>query len=94
MRNNKCECAGWAVYGSESFGNHHHCNCKKYNTEKYPYLLYYENALDCWLFTPDSVDQIISAEDQFEDGSIVEIEFKRKDFTDAEIDCFNEVEGE
>lgn len=80
-----CECMTWAGYGPESWGKHHHINCPKHKTEKFPYLFYYEEAESAWIPVPEKVENMISAEDQLEDGEKIEIEFKRVDMTDEEI---------
>lgn len=82
-----CECKAWAGYGPDSFGRHHHANCPKYHTEKFPYLLYYEEAIDAWTFAPGKVENMIAVADQLDDGGDMELMFKRKDMTDAEYDA-------
>jgi hypothetical protein len=76
-----CDCINWAGYGSASFGKHHHVNCPKYHTEKFPYLLYYEEAIDAWTFAPERVEHIVD----LDDGDDMVISFKCKSFADAEV---------
>lgn len=80
-----CECSSMAGYGPDSWGKHHHVNCPKYSTEKHPYLLYYEEVIDAWTFAPEKVENLIAVADQLDDGDDMELMFKRKDMTDAEI---------
>ena len=81
-----CECTSWAGYGDQSFGKHHHVNCPKYKTEKFPRLFYYEEAENCWVPVPDKVDgELIVTEEQLSDGEEMEIMFRRKDMTDEEF---------
>ena len=67
-------------------GKHHHKQCPKYKTEKFPYLLYYEEAINAWTFAPDRVKNLVD----LEEGDDMEIQFKCKKFTDAEIDAVPE----
>lgn len=79
-----CECIGWVILGPQDRGEHHHVNCPKYGTEKFPMLMYYEEAVNAWIPAPNLVENIIEA-DQLESGEDVELRFKRVDFTDAEL---------
>lgn len=73
--------------GERSAGRNHHKRCPNYETEEFPYLMYYEEAIDAWTFAPDKVDgQLIVTEDQLEDGEDMEVRFKRVDLTDKEFD--------
>lgn len=81
-----CECASMVGYGPESWGKHHHVNCPLYQTEKHPYLFYYEEACDAWVPVPEKVDgELICTADQLENGEDMELRFKRVDMTDAEL---------
>ena len=82
-----CECMDMAVTGPESTGQHHHVNCPKYKTEKFPTLFYYEEAINSWTPAPDNIEHMLCVEDQLEDGEKIELEFKRIDLTDAEFDA-------
>lgn len=85
--NRLCECISWARIPDLPHGNHHHARCQKYQTEKFPYLMYYEEAIDAWTFAPVELGNIIDAESHFcaGDDEIVRISFKRADLTDAEV---------
>lgn len=84
---NKCECLSWAGVAPEDWGKHHHKNCPKYHTEKFPYLFYYEEAIDAWTFAPERLDQIISITDQLDEGESMALTLKRQDYTDAEVEA-------
>ena len=82
-----CDCLKtMAGYYPESFGEHHHKECPKYKTEKFTHLFYYEDSINAWAPAPDKIEHIISASDQLEEGDTIEIQFKRVDMTDEEID--------
>jgi len=82
-----CECINMCLpEGPESMGMHHNKMCPEYKAKKYPYLFYYEEAVDSWIPAPDKTEHIIATEDQLEDGEKIEIEFKRVDMTDDEYD--------
>lgn len=66
-------------------GKHHHEDCPKYATEKFPYLLYYEDTVDGWVITPEYLENIVVT-DQLDVGEEQEIRFKRVDMTDKEHD--------
>ena len=85
-----CACMTWAGYYPESWGRHHHKNCEKYKTQKYPYLFHYEEAVDAWVPAPDALENIIVVEDQLETDEVVQIQFKRVDMTDEEIESLPE----
>lgn len=80
-----CECINMAGYGPDSWGKHHHVSCSKYETEKHPYLFYYEDAVNAWIPAPDKVENMISASDQLDDKEEIEIKFQRVDMTDKQI---------
>lgn len=81
-----CECASWCLAaGPESGGKHHHKNCPKYATEKFPCLLYWEEGVDAWVPVPVFVENMIEAQNLSE-GDVEEIRFKRIDLTDKEFD--------
>ena len=80
-----CECLSWAGCGDISWGKHHHVNCEKYSTNKYPYLFYYEEAVDAWVPAPVTIEHLIVVDDQLENGEEMEIRFRRVDMTDKEI---------
>jgi hypothetical protein len=85
-----CDClARMAGYYPDSFGNHHHKNCDRYKTEKFPYLFYYEDAVDSWVPMPDKLENFMLAEDQ-PDIEEIEVRFKRVDMTDEEFDALPE----
>ena len=87
MEIKKCCCKGlFTITTLSDHGEHHHRMCPKYRTEKFPQLFYQEGAVDAWIPAPDRVDEIISVEDQLHDGDTLEIEFKRFDMTDEEMD--------
>ena len=88
-RRDMCVCMTWAGYYPESWGVHHHKNCDNFKTEKFPYLFYYEEAINAWVPVPDKMENLMSAEDQPEIEEI-EIRFKRIDMTDEEIDSLPE----
>ena len=80
-----CEsCSSMVGYDETSWGKHHHVNCPKYDTEKFPYLFYYEEAENAWCPAPDNLCDVIEL-DAYSDGEKVDIEFKRVDFTDKEL---------
>jgi len=82
-----CDCLkSMAGYYPDSFGKHHHKECPKYKTEKFPYLLYYEEAINAWTFTPERVENLVD----LEDGDDIDIQIKCKSFTDAEVDAVPE----
>ena len=81
-----CDCLKMAGINPDNWGEHHHKNCPKYKTEKFVHLSYYEDAVNAWVPAPDKIEEIISAGDQLEDGDTIEIQFKRCDMTDEEID--------
>ena len=80
-----CVCHDWTTKLRPVIQNHHP-QCEKYHTEKFPYLFYYEEAENAWVPAPDSIEGIISVEDQLEMGEDMEIQFKRVDLTDEEFD--------
>ena len=81
-----CKCRLMAGYGPDSFGKHHHVNCPNYESEKYPYLFYYEEAVDAWVPVPEKVDgELIVTVDQLDIGEEMEIRFKCVEYTDKEI---------
>lgn len=57
---------------------------------KKPRLFYYEDAIDAWTLAPDMVENIIDLDSFLEDGEIIEIQFKRQDMTDDEINALPE----
>lgn len=80
----KCECMNWcwdestAIIKNEDV--HHHPKCEKFRTQKYPYLFYYEDAVDYWIpFCDGSIDP-----DQYDEDEVFDIQFKRVDLTDKE----------
>ena len=79
-------CKNFVITGSESHGQHHHKMCPRYKTEKFPYLFYYEDAVDCWIPVPDKLENIISVSDNMDVGEFIEIKFNRVDLTDREYD--------
>ncbi len=86
-----CDCLKtMAGYYPESFGEHHHKQCPKYKTEKFPHLFYEEDGLNAWVPAPDLIDNILVVEDQFVEGETIKITFKRFDMTDEEIDSLPE----
>ncbi len=87
-----CACLTMAGYGPDSYGKHHHKKCPKYKTEKFPYLAYYEEAVNAWIPAPELVSELISVEDQLELGDTMTLEFKRYDLTDYEFDNMPEAE--
>jgi len=86
-----CECMNWAMIPKDGFTlQHHHYECSKYKTEKFPRLFYYEEAENAWCLAPDKVEHIINT-DNLDDGDSADIQFKRVDLTDEEIDTLSEV---
>ena len=86
-----CDClARMAGYYPESFGEHHHKECPKYKTEKFPQLFYEEDGLNAWVPAPDRIDNILVVADQFDEGEVIKIAFKRFDMTDEEMDSLPE----
>jgi len=80
-----CDCAKTLPQiGNEHLAVHHHEHCKGYATEKFPYLLYYEEAVGAWVFAPEKVENIIEA-DQMDVGDENTISFRRSDLTDKEV---------
>ena len=80
------DCMDMTIATLDDIGEHHHRMCPKYRTEKFPHLFYYEDAVNAWVPAPNKIEEIISASDQLENGEIIEIQFKRCDMTDEEID--------
>lgn len=80
------DCKGMVITTLTDLGEHHHRMCPKYRTEKFTHLFYYEDAVNAWVPAPDKIEEIISATDQLEEGDTIEIQFKRVDMTDEEID--------
>ncbi len=64
-------------------GKNHHKRCEGYKAEKFPYLFYYEDAVDAWVPAPDEIAMIISTT-SLDDKEKISIEFKRIDLTDEE----------
>ncbi len=58
---------------------------------KKPRLFYFEEAEDCWCPAPDDIASILDLESFSGDGDVIEIQFKRVDMSDAEIDNLEEV---
>lgn len=82
-----CECIGWCWVGPQDGGKHHHRKCPGFETEKFPRLFYYEEAIDAWAPVPEKVDgEMICTADQLDDGEHMEIQFRRRDMTDKEFD--------
>lgn len=67
-------------------GNHHHKLEAAYRLERYPYLFYFEEAVDGWIPVPERIDEIISVVDSLEKDEKIEIQFQRFDLTDEEFD--------
>lgn len=84
-----CECLTWTAYNPEKMGLRHHYNCTKYHTEKIPHLMYYCEAVNAWVPVGKDSDTIIGVDD-ISDGDRVEIQFWRKDMTDAEFKAIPE----
>lgn len=80
------DCINMAIVTLADISEHHHRMCPKYKTEKFVHLFYYEDAVNAWVPAPDKIEEIISVSDQLENGEIIEIQFKRCDMTDEEID--------
>ena len=76
-----CDCMRWVGIYPDSWGDHHHKECSKYKTEKFPCLFYEEDGLNAWIPAPDNINNIIVVEDQMEENEIIEIRFKRFDMT-------------
>jgi hypothetical protein len=74
-----------AGYGPESYGQHHHKNCSLYGVEKFSQLFYYEQGLDAWIPAPCDVRSILDL-NYLDNSEIVNIQFKRIDMTDKEMD--------
>lgn len=85
-----CGCMTWAGIYPDSWGDHHHSDCPKYKTEKFPRLFYEEDGLNAWVPAPDNINNIIIVEDQMEENEIIEIRFKRFDMTDEKVDSLPE----
>ena len=85
-----CEClTNMAGYGPHSYGDHHHKECPKYRTELFPYLFYYEDAINSLIPAPDRIENIISVNDQLDKDEHLEIIFQRIDMTDKEFDSLS-----
>lgn len=81
-----CECLSkMAGIGSESFGKHHHINCRHYATNKYTYLFYYSDGFDAWIPVSEKTGNVVDVLD-FDANEEREIKFKRVDMTDKEYD--------
>lgn len=86
-----CECMTMARTGPHDTGLHHHKKCPKYETEKFPYLFYYEEAVDGWVPVPEKVEgELICIPEQLNEGETVDLQFKRIDMTDQEFDAMPE----
>lgn len=83
-------CAGFAITTLKDVGEHHHVNCPNYKTEKFTYLMYYEEAIDAWTFAPKAVENLIDVDNQLEVGEEMELRFKRVEMTDEEYDALPE----
>ena len=83
-----CECMTWARATPDDLtkGQHHHPNCPKYETEKFPYLFYYEEAHSAWMPWVDGYDFSEMLDALCFDGDKMEIQFVRRELTDKEID--------
>ena len=80
--NEKCDCM---TTGPDPEWHRHGCPVRK--GVQFPRLFYYEDAVDAWIPAPDDIESIISVEDQLcEHGDTIEIQFKRYDMTDSQID--------
>lgn len=79
-----CECFTWCRDYSFNSSEHHHRNCEKFKTEKYPRLFYYEEAESCYMPAPEKLEHIIDA-DSLMENEHAEIDFVRKDMTDYEF---------
>lgn len=77
-----CECSNWARTGPDDGGDHHHVRCPKYATEKYPRLFYYEDGVDAWI---PWIDEYPFMDMMIEHGDSLDLEFKRADMTDKEM---------
>ena len=82
-----CDCINMAIVTLSDVGEHHHRNCPKYKTEKFACLFYYEDAVNSWIPAPDKIEEIVVVNDQLEKDEIVEIQFKRFDMTDEEMNA-------
>ena len=82
LKEEKLECKCVISKGIDT--EHHSADCPKYHTEKFPYLLYYEDAIDAWTFAPDETENLLDVDSLIE-GEEVSIRFVRKDMTDAEV---------
>ena len=81
-----CSCLCSMVgYNPDSYGEHHHKNCPLYGVEKFPQLFYYEEAIDAWAPAPKDLESILDL-GYIDDNEIIEIQFKRIDMTDKEMD--------
>lgn len=79
----KACCSDFCMVNPDDRGNNHHKNCDGYKTEKFPYLFYYEDAVDAWVPVPAEIAMIISTT-SLDDKEKISIEFKRIDLTDEE----------
>jgi hypothetical protein len=82
----RCDCRDMTIVTLSDVGEHHHRMCPKYRTEKFPHLFYYEDAVNSWIPAPDKIENIIATDDQLEDGETIDLQFKRIDMTDEEMD--------
>lgn len=71
---------------------HHTHGCPVRAGIKFSVLFYLSEGFDAYIPAPDKVQQIISVDDELEENESVEIEFKRFDMTDKEIDNLPDAE--
>lgn len=82
-----CECTTWARAENIDLSGdrHHHSRCPKFETEKFPRMFYYEEAINAYCPCDFGVIETVASVDQLEDGEEMEIRFKRFDMTDKEF---------
>ncbi len=80
-----CNCRILSSMNPKAAGVHHSHHCKKYKTEKFVYLCYYDDVLKYWCLAPSETLILMGSESRPVEEAFY-IHFIRKEMTDEEFD--------